>query len=87
MKYKQVPISAAKELAKKYDKQEVIILSVDREFDKVHITTYGINPHYCHNAKVTGEFLAEILGLDKLGYHDLVEKIKEVYLEKHSPKK
>ena len=44
--YKEVPISAAKTIAENFDKQEIIVLSVDREFDKVHITTYGINKHY-----------------------------------------
>lgn len=77
LKYKQVPISAAKEVAKTYDKQEVIILSVDREHNKVHLTTYGVNKHYCKNAEITGDFLAEVLQLKEAEkYFDLIEECK-----------
>ena len=82
MSYKEVPIKAAEEIAKKFEKQEVIVLSVDRPHNKVHITTYGINKDYCKNAEITGDFLAEILQLnDSKLFTELIEQVKEKYLK------
>jgi len=78
--YKEVPVSAAKTIAEKFDKQEVIVLTVDREFNKVHITTYGENKHYCKNAEITGDFLAEVLQVKQPEiYGELIERAKEIW--------
>ena len=78
--YKEVPISAAKTIAENFDKQEIIVLSVDREFNKVHITTYGANKHYCKNAEITGDFLAEVLQVKQPElYGELIERAKEIW--------
>ncbi len=53
--YKEVPVSAAKTIAENYAKQEIIVLAVDREFNKVHITTYGTDKTYCKNAALGGK--------------------------------
>lgn len=79
-KYKEVPVSAGEKIAKSYDKQEIIILSIDREHNKVHITTYGRNKLYCKNAEITGAFLAEVLEIEKPDvFLDMIEKAKELY--------
>lgn len=86
--YKEVPISAAEEIAKEFNKQEIIILAVDRQFNKVHITTYGINKHYCKNAEVTGDFLTEILEIRKpTKYLELIERAKEIWNDFNKKKK
>lgn len=86
-KYKRVPITAAREVAKKYDKQEIVILAIDREFNKIHITTYGVSKHYCLNAEITGDFLTEVLGIRKpKKYFDLIEKIKELWKQHRKEK-
>ena len=78
--YKEVPVSAAKTIAEKFDKQEVIVLTVDREFNKVHITTYDENKHYCKNAEITDGFLAEVLQVKEPAlYGELIERAKEIW--------
>ncbi len=84
--YKEVPISAAEQIAKDFDKQEVIVLSVDREMNKVHITTYGINKHYCKNAEITGDFLAEVLQVKQPElYGELIERAKAIWKNRKIP--
>jgi hypothetical protein len=78
--YQEVPVSAAKEVAENFDKQEIILLSIDREFDKVHITTFGTNEHYSKNAEITGDFLAEIFQLrEPEVYFEIIEQAKQIW--------
>lgn len=82
MKYISVPVSAAKEIAEKFEKQEVIVLSVDRIHEKVHITTYGKTPKNCENAAATGDFMREVFELEKSDrYFELVERCKQIWKE------
>jgi hypothetical protein len=77
--YKEVPISAAKTIAENYDKQEIIVLAVDREFNKVHITTYETDKTFCKNAEIMGDFLAEVLQAKEPElYAELIEKCKVI---------
>jgi hypothetical protein len=39
--YQQVPVAVAREIAEKCRKDVVVIMSIDRAFDKTHFTTYG----------------------------------------------
>jgi hypothetical protein len=53
-----IPIAAAKEIAEKYDYDQVIIVArkvggTGRE----HCTTYGVNEIHCDTARRIGEFL------------------------------
>lgn len=63
MAYKNVPISAAKEIAKKYNKAQVLLLCWEEETGLTHITTYGINKKHCDMAAAGGQVVAEALGL------------------------
>lgn len=49
-KYKAIPISAAKEIAEKYEKNQVIIVTWDAVHGKEHVTTYGATKHECQQA-------------------------------------
>ena len=81
--YVEVPIDAAKYVAEAFDKQEIIILAIDRTHDKVHTTTYGTTKQGCKNAAATGDFLREILQVQpSKTYSDLIEEIKKRYLAK-----
>ena len=53
-KYKGIPISAAKAIAEKYDKQQVIIVAWDPVFGKEHVTTYGTTLEACAQAAQGG---------------------------------
>lgn len=39
--YKGVPVAAARAIAKQFDKDQVIIVTWDKTFGKMHVTTYG----------------------------------------------
>jgi len=43
-KYIPVEVSAAREIAFRYQKQRVFIIAVDTAHNKTHFTTYGISP-------------------------------------------
>lgn len=51
---KKMPIAAAKEIAKKYDKDQVIILTWDRKTGTTWVTTYGKTLVDCEQAAVGG---------------------------------
>ena len=61
-KYKRITISAAKEIAKKYGKQQVIIVTWDEDFGLMHCTTYGTTKKHCAQAAKGGEFVKKALG-------------------------
>lgn len=54
MKYKGIPITAAKRLAKEYDKNMVIIVAWDARFNCTHVTTYGKSYNECVDAAKNG---------------------------------
>jgi hypothetical protein len=89
-KYKRVPVTAAKNIADTYDKEEIIILAIDRKHDKVHITTYGKTKAACKTAEMTGDFLSEIFQLQDDNapkyFNELVEEIKTAWLKKKREK-
>lgn len=64
---KAIPISAAKEIAKRYGYDQVIIVGrkvgEDPEPHGEHMTTYGVNKVHCSIAARVGRFLQrEIMG-------------------------
>ncbi len=63
MKYKRIPVSAAKEIAQKYDKNQVIILTWDEAHGMTHVTTYGVDKKQCKQAADGGKRIVEFLGL------------------------
>lgn len=56
-----IPISAAKEIAKEYGWDQVIIIArkvgEDPNPHGEHVTTYGINKEHCDAAATIGDFL------------------------------
>ena len=53
-----IPISAAKEIAKKYDYDQVIIIARKVGADgNEHVTTYGKNLKHCEIAARIGNFI------------------------------
>ena len=49
-KSKRIPIKAAKEFAKTYEKDQVIILCWDKQTNTTWVTTYGKSPEDCQQA-------------------------------------
>lgn len=50
-----IPITAAKDIAKKYGYTQIIIIG--RSPSREHVTTYGINKEHCSTAAKIGNFL------------------------------
>ncbi len=75
-KYKSIPISAAKEIAKKYDKQQVIIVTWDAVHGKEHVTTYGDSKETCRQAALGGTKIKSALGWPD--YRSISERVEEV---------
>ncbi len=61
-KYKPIPISAARDIAKRYDKQQVIIVAWDPVHGLTHVTTYGDTPETCKQAAAGGALVKRALG-------------------------
>ncbi len=63
VKSKRVPISAAKEFGKKYKKDQVIIISYDKETNTFWFTTWGKTKKECKDAAASGESIQAYWGL------------------------
>lgn len=61
-KYKPIPISAAREITKKYDKQQVIVVAWDAVHGREHVTTYGTTRVACEQAAMGGNKVKAALG-------------------------
>ena len=59
---KRIPISAAKEISKKFDFPEVVIFAYDPVSGTQHVTTYGRNIEQCKDAARAGNYLKKTLG-------------------------
>ncbi len=53
-KYKPIPITAARDIAKRFDKQQVIVVAWDAVHGKEHVTTYGTTKVACAQAALGG---------------------------------
>lgn len=60
-KSKKIPIKAAKEVADKFDKDQVIILSFDKENNTTTVTTYGKTVYDCGQAALAGNEIKRLL--------------------------
>ncbi len=65
-KYKRIPVTAAKEIAKKYDKDQVIVITWDKAHGMMHVTTYGKTVEDCKQAAEGGNKLKEVLGFPEV---------------------
>jgi len=61
-KPKKIPITVAKEIAKKYNFTQVIITAFNGEVGGYHVTTYGTNKEECKQADAGGEFVRKSIG-------------------------
>lgn len=73
-----VPIEAAKDIAEKFCKDQVIIVCWDGEHSKSHVTTYGKSLLDCKRAAVGGNIMKEALGWPDKLCHDVPERVKKV---------
>lgn len=70
VEYKEVPVSAAKQIAEEFDKAQVIIVTWDSEHEMQHVTTYGRNRLASAQAAQGGNFVKEALGWPDRLCHD-----------------
>ncbi len=61
-RYKGIPITAAKDIAKRFGKQQVIIVTWDAVHGKEHVTTYGDTKEACRQAALGGDKVKAALG-------------------------
>lgn len=69
-KYKDIPISAAQEIANKFDKDQVIIVTWDKTHGRTHVTTYGKTLEECKLAADGGNLVkkAHLFKLVSIGF-------------------
>ncbi|MCL4295751.1 MAG: hypothetical protein KJ077_08490 [Anaerolineae bacterium] len=71
--YKEVPISAAQQIAEEFDKDQVIIVTWDAAHQVQHVTTYGKSRRDSAQAAQGGNFVKEALGWPDRLCHDAPE--------------
>lgn len=59
---KAIPISAARDFAQKFDKDQVIVLSFSKVDGKTWVTTYGKTQEDCEQAAAGGNKLKKAMG-------------------------
>ena len=64
--YKPIPISAAKLIADRYEKDQVIVIAWDYKYGKTHVTTFGKTVDDCSQAAIAGNRIKR----DFLGWPD-----------------
>lgn len=64
-KYKPIPIKAAKAISEAYDKNQVIIVTWDKQHGMTHVTTYGKTLEECDQAALGGNLVKRALGWDE----------------------
>lgn len=60
---KEIPISKAKEIAREFNYEQVVIMgfnSIDKP--NYHVTTYGISKEKCKDAALAGDFVKKAIG-------------------------
>ena len=60
--YVDVPIKAAKRIAKEFEKNQVIIVCWDQKHGRSHVTTYGKSKKECEQAAMGGNKVKKALG-------------------------
>lgn len=59
---KKIPISTAKEIAAKYEQNQVVIVTFDKAENRTHVVTYGKTLEECKQAAQGGNFVKKALG-------------------------
>lgn len=62
--YVEVPVTAAKAIAERYQKSQVVILAWDPVHKLTHTTTYGVEAFDKENAAAAGEICTAAIGAD-----------------------
>jgi hypothetical protein len=62
--YIPIPVEAARQIARKFDKQVVVICAWNHEHAQLHTVTYGSQPKDKISAAMAGEICAKALGTD-----------------------
>jgi hypothetical protein len=60
--YKEVPVSVAMDIARHFDKDQVIIVAWDTAHHRTHVTTYGKTPFERQQAAQGGNLVKKALG-------------------------
>lgn len=61
-KYKRIPVSTARKIAKDFDHQQVIIVSWNKEHGQTCVVTYGNTVEACDQAAIGGSKVKKVLG-------------------------
>lgn len=72
--YINIPIEAAKGIAEKYDKSEVIIVTWDQLHRRTHVTTYGCTIKDSEGAARGGNMVRKALGWPDELCHEKVNR-------------
>ena len=75
-RYVEVPISAAREIAESFEKDQVIVVTWDKAHGMMHVTTYGKTLEDCAQAAVGGNFVKKSLGFPDEDCESKPERIK-----------
>lgn len=59
---KQLPVSAGREIAKKYKQDQVIIVTWEKDTGRMHTVSYGSNETQCEQAAEAISFVRRVLG-------------------------
>jgi len=81
--YLSIPVETAREIARTFDKQIVVICAWNHDHGKLHTVTYGVEPDDKINAAKAGELCAKALGMD-LSKRESVEDFRTVDAAKNA---
>jgi len=59
---KRLPIQAAKDIAKKYDQAQVILVTLDKGSNLIHTVSYGVSLKDCEEAALGANMVRKALG-------------------------
>jgi hypothetical protein len=59
---KRLPIQAAKDLAKKYNQDQVVLVTLDKKDNLMHVVSYGKTVQDCDVAAQGANFVKQALG-------------------------
>lgn len=74
----RLPVKAAKDLAKEYGLDQVILIARTHDDEAVHFVTYGKTKNDCGMAAVDGRKLRAVIEAAPTSFADAVEAAKRV---------
>jgi hypothetical protein len=73
---KRFPIRAAKEVAQKYNQDEVILVTRDRKNNLIHVVSYGKTLVDCADAANSANNLRKHLGFPESACHEVPRRLR-----------